>query len=152
MALGLLVGFTGLLVLGLAKHRGGSGPIFSIGEVLLMCASFFNACANLLSRRAAGAYSIPYINGYQMVLGGILLCAISSWKSSLFPFLFDWPSMLMLLHLAVVSAVGFMLWNNVMKYNQVGSVSMYLFLIPVFGVFQSAIFLSEPLTLAVLAL
>lgn len=151
VAFGLLVGFIGLLVLGLAKHGRESGPIFSIGEVLLICASFFNACANLLSRRAAGAYSISYINGYQMVVGGFLLCAISCWRTGLFPFLFDWQSALMLLHLAFVSAVGFMLWNNVMKYNQVGSVSMYLFLIPVFGVAQSAILLSEPLSFAVLA-
>jgi drug/metabolite transporter (DMT)-like permease len=151
VALGLLIGFTGLLVLGLAKHGGESGPVFSIGEVLLICASFFNACANLLSRRAAGSYSISYINGYQMLLGGILLCTVSCWQSGLFPFLFDLQSALMLLHLAIVSAVGFMLWNNIMKYNQVGSVSMYLFLIPVFGVFQSAILLSEPLSIAVLA-
>ena len=101
--------------------------------------------------RAAVSYSIPYINGYQMLLGGILLCTVSCWQSGLFPFLFDLQSALMLLHLAIVSAVGFMLWNNIMKYNQVGSVSMYLFLIPVFGVFQSAILLSEPLSIAVLA-
>ncbi len=35
VALGLLIGFTGLLVLGLAKHGGGSGPVFSIGRCFL---------------------------------------------------------------------------------------------------------------------
>ncbi|BBH19359.1 transporter [Paenibacillus baekrokdamisoli] len=151
VGVGLIVGFMGLLILGLSKHGGESGPLFSMGELLLICASLFNAIANLLSRRAAASYSIPYINGYQMLLGGLVLCAAASWKTGLFPFQFDWQAGLMLLHLAIVSALGFMLWNNVMKYNQVGSVSMYLFLIPVFGVIQSAVLLSESLTYAVLA-
>ncbi|WP_308634629.1 DMT family transporter [Paenibacillus silvisoli] len=149
--IGLLVGFVGLLVLGLSKHDGSSGLHFSLGELLLMAATLFNAIANLMSKKAAASYSIPYINGYQMLVGGLMLCAIGAWETGLAPFQFDWISLLMLLHLAIVSALAFMLWNNVMKYNSVGSVSMYLFLIPVFGVLQSALFLGEPLSAAVLA-
>ncbi|RAP78001.1 DMT family transporter [Paenibacillus montanisoli] len=148
---GLLAGFIGLLVLGLSKHDGSSGLHFSLGEVLLIAASLFTAIANLMSKKAAASYSIPYINGYQMLVGGIVLCAIGAWRTGWFPFHFDGISFLMLLHLALVSALAFMLWNNVMKYNSVGSVSMYLFLIPVFGVLQSALFLGEPLSAAVLA-
>jgi drug/metabolite transporter (DMT)-like permease len=148
--LGLLVGFAGLSVLGISKEAGG-GWAFSPGELLLMGSALFNACANLLSRRGAATYSISYLNGYQMIIGGIILCAIPAWKTGLAPFDFDWRSSLMLLHLSFVSAAGFMLWNNVMKYNRVGSVSMYLFLIPVFGVLESALLLSEPLHAVVLA-
>ncbi|AZN42194.1 DMT family transporter [Paenibacillus albus] len=147
---GLIVGFIGLLVLGLSKHDGNSGLHFSVGELLLMAATLFNACGNLLSRKASSSYSISYINGYQMLLGGIILCVIAAWSTGLTPFHFDGIALLMLLHLALVSALAFTLWNNVMKYNQVGSVSMYLFLIPVFGVLQSALFLNEPLSGAVI--
>jgi drug/metabolite transporter (DMT)-like permease len=52
----------------------------------------------------------------------------------------------MLIYLSLLSAIGFILWNNVMKYNQVGKVSMYLFLVPVFGVFLSSILLNEVLS------
>ncbi|CAH1215334.1 hypothetical protein PAECIP111893_03927 [Paenibacillus plantiphilus] len=147
---GLLVGFTGLIVLALSKETSGSSLLFSTGELLLLAAALSNAGANLLSRRAAAVYSVSYINGYQMVIGGIILCAVSAWKTGLAPFIFDWQSLLILLHLSAVSALGFILWNNVMKYNRVGSVSMYLFLIPVFGVLQSALLLSEQLHAAVL--
>ncbi|UVI27975.1 DMT family transporter [Paenibacillus spongiae] len=147
--LGLLVGFAGLLVLGLSNQGTGRSWIFSYGELLLIASAFFSACANLISRKGAGTYSVSYLNGWQMLLGGITLMAVSAWRVGLAPFVFDWRSSLMLLHLAVVSAVGFMLWNNVMKYNNVGSVSMYLFLIPVFGVTQSALLLSEKLHAAV---
>lgn len=149
-AVGLLVGFTGLIVLALSKENGDSRFLFSAGELLLIAAALSNASANLLSRRAAAVYSVSYINGYQMLLGGIILCAMSVWQTGLAPFVFDWVSLLILLHLSLVSALGFLLWNNVMKYNRVGSVSMYLFLIPVFGVLQSALLLSERLHAAVL--
>ncbi|TYP73749.1 DMT family transporter [Paenibacillus methanolicus] len=150
-AAGLLIGFSGLAVLGFSNAAHTGGPIFSVGEILLMASSFFSAAANLISRRGASAYSVTYLNGYQMLLGGVALMLISGWKSGFAPFAFDGKSSLMLLHLALVSAVAFMLWNNVMKYNAVGSVSMYLFLIPVFGVLQSALLLGEQLHLSVLA-
>lgn len=149
--LGLLVGFAGLLVLGLSNQGSSRSWIFSYGELLLIASAFFSACANLISRKGAGVYSVSYLNGWQMLIGGITLIAVPAWRVGLAPFAFDWRSSLMLLHLAVVSAVGFMLWNNVMKYNNVGSVSMYLFLIPVFGVAQSALLLSEKLHASVLA-
>lgn len=47
------------------------------------------------------------------------------------------------MYLSVLSAAGFALWNTVMKYNAVGKVSLYLFLIPVFGVLLSAVLLDE---------
>ncbi|MET3269247.1 UNVERIFIED_CONTAM: drug/metabolite transporter (DMT)-like permease [Paenibacillus phyllosphaerae] len=146
---GLLIGFTGLLVLGLSNSASG-GFIFSLGEILLILSAFCSAAANLLSRKGAGLYSVSYINGYQMLIGGVVLLLISAWQTGIAPFHFHVASAFMLLHLAIVSAAGFMLWNNVMKYNRVGSVSMYLFLIPVFGVIQSAILLSEKLHAVVL--
>lgn len=145
---GLLVGLAGLLALGFAKHDGTGGLHFSAGELLLLAATFFNACANLLSRRAAASYSISYINGYQMLFGGLVLGLLGAWRVGIAPFSFDVWSLLMLLHLALVSALAFMLWNNVMKYNRVGSVSMYLSLIPVFGVLLSALVLNEPVSAA----
>jgi drug/metabolite transporter (DMT)-like permease len=67
------------------------------------------------------------------------------------PFELTWRAAWMMLYLAVLSAVGFVLWNTIMKYNKVGSISMYLFLIPVFGVFLSAALLGEELHLTVWA-
>ena len=74
---------------------------------------------------------------------GLALIGIS--LKGVFPFHLDWISILLLLYLSFVSATGFFIWNNVMKYNPVGKVSMYLFLVPVFGVLLSAILLNEAL-------
>jgi drug/metabolite transporter (DMT)-like permease len=54
-----------------------------------------------------------------------------------------------------VSATGFLLWNSVMKVHPVGKVSLFLFLIPLFGSLLSSVLLHEsfsPYTLAGLLL
>jgi drug/metabolite transporter (DMT)-like permease len=91
------------------------------------------------------------MTAYQMLLGGLALLAIGAAGAGIMPFEFTAPAIGMLLYLATLSALGFVLWNTVMKYNKVGSISMYLFLVPVFGVFLSAGVLGEELHLFVWA-
>ena len=45
--------------------------------------------------------------------------------------------------MAVISSVAFSLWTLLLKYNPVGTVSIYGFTNPVFGVILSALFLGE---------
>lgn len=70
--------------------------------------------------------------------------------SRIFSFSFTSSAFMMLIYLSFLSAAGFILWNNVMKYNKVGKVSIFLFLIPVFGVLLSSLLLHEPIHLFVL--
>ncbi len=78
-----------------------------------------------------------------MLFGSLGLLIIGVIQVGFFPFTFTISSFFVLIYLAFASAFGFVLWNNVMKYNEVGKVSMYLFLIPIFGVFLSALLLNE---------
>jgi drug/metabolite transporter (DMT)-like permease len=43
----------------------------------------------------------------------------------------------------VLSSVAFALWTILLKYNRVGMVTIFTFLIPIFGAILSAIFLGE---------
>jgi drug/metabolite transporter (DMT)-like permease len=45
--------------------------------------------------------------------------------------------------LALLSSVAFALWATLLKYNRVGLVAVFNFLIPVFGAILSAAFLGE---------
>ena len=49
----------------------------------------------------------------------------------------------LLTYMVLLSAVAFALWSLLLKHNPVGLVSVFNFLIPVFGVVLSAIFLGE---------
>ena len=140
---GLMIGFTGVIF---ANWPNGEYEIhFGIGEIMLMLAMLAGAYGNILAKQGSAKMEVIYSTAYQMILGSLGLVAIGVFSVGVFPFSFDLKSILMLVYLAFLSAAGFILWNNVMKYNQVGKVSLYLFLVPVFGVILSSILLDEPL-------
>jgi drug/metabolite transporter (DMT)-like permease len=146
--IGILIGFSGVVVVNMTK--GILNIDIGIGELLLLVSMLVSAYGNILARNASMKMEIGYLTAYQMLFGSIGLFIIGSLSSSMFPFTFTLTTVAMLLYLSFLSAAGFVLWNNVMKYNKVGNVSMYLFLIPVFGVFLSSIFLQEQLHMLVL--
>jgi drug/metabolite transporter (DMT)-like permease len=49
----------------------------------------------------------------------------------------------MLIYLALLSAVAFSVWAQLLKFNPVGKISVYCFLNPVFGVILSGVMLGE---------
>ena len=50
---------------------------------------------------------------------------------------------ILLLYMAFISAVAYTLWGVLLKYNPVSRVTVFGFMIPVFGVLLSAVFLGE---------
>jgi len=46
-----------------------------------------------------------------------------------------------LIYLAFISAAAFGLWYSLIKFNKVGYITIYKFIVPVSGVFLSAIFI-----------
>lgn len=138
---GIVLGFGGVLVVNLPKA--GAGIQFGIGEVLLLLAMMASAYGNIMARERAATMDISYLTAYQMLFGSVGLIMVGGVTAGFFPFAFNLYTITLILYLAFLSAAGFVLWNNVMKYNKVGKVSMYLFLVPVFGVMLSALFLDE---------
>lgn len=141
--LGLLIGFVGVIMANMTQ--GELKLNFGWGEWMLIIAMLAGAYGNILAKNASRVLPVGYLTSFQMMIGGGGLLLVSMWKTGLFPFQFDAVSVWLLVYLAFLSAAGFILWNNVMKYNAVGSVSMYMFLVPVFGVILSAFILNEKL-------
>lgn len=145
---GMIIGFAGVV---LANTNGGHVDIhFSTGEWLLIAAMMASAFGNIQAKQASREIPVGVLTSWQMMMGGAALAVIGVSLEGPIPFYFDWISALLLLYLSFVSATGFFIWNNVMKYNPVGKVSMYLFLVPVFGVLLSTILLNETLQAMVL--
>lgn len=139
--LGLIVGFSGVVLVNLT--RGTFEFKFGLGELCLLIAMMAGALGNILAKNGSEKMDVAYLTAYQMIFGAIGLIAAGAMFVGFTPFHFSMYSLWMLLYLSFLSAAGFILWNNVMKYNQVGKVSMYLFFIPIFGVILSALLLGE---------
>ncbi|TLS49799.1 DMT family transporter [Paenibacillus antri] len=143
-AAGLLVGFAGVVAVNLTQ--GAFELRFGAGELCLLLAMAAAGLGNLFARDGSASMPVAYLTGYQMLFGAIGLLAAGATTAGGWPrFDFTLASAGMLAYLAFLSAAGFVLWNTIMKYNRVGNVSMYLFLIPVFGVLLSALLLGEAL-------
>ncbi|UHA75864.1 DMT family transporter [Paenibacillus sp. 481] len=138
---GLTLGFAGVAIVTL--NQGGLTMSLNIGDLCLLVSALFGACGNVLARHEARQLPVLWLTGRQMLLGGIGLTVIGAWKAGIAPFQWDAATIGLLTYLAFLSAAGFSLWNLVMKYNRVSTVSMFLFLIPVFGVLLSAWLLDE---------
>lgn len=145
---GLLIGFAGVAAVNIAE--GASLFRFGVGEACLLAAMAAAGIGNVFAKEEAASLPVPHLTGYQMLFGAVGLIAAGTAFGGVQTFRFTPATAGLLVYLALLSAAGFVLWNMIMKYNRVGNVSMYLFLIPVFGVALSSMLLDEPFHLFVL--
>ena len=91
------------------------GSLSFLGEGFMLCSAVSSALGSLCNKEAAKK------------MGPVTLCG------------------LLLLYLAFLSAAAFSLWTVLLKYNPMGRVTVFNFLIPVFGSLLSVIFLKDSL-------
>ena len=142
-ALGCLIGFMGVVVVNLGG--GGLGFNFSLlGEGFVVIAAFVLAAASIYGKRLSADMDPMVMTGWQLLIGGGILIGIGLIGGGQLDGL-DVRSGGLLLYMALLSAVAFAVWSLLLKHNSVGMIAAFNFLIPVFGVTLSAIFLGESL-------
>jgi drug/metabolite transporter (DMT)-like permease len=139
-----VVGFSGVVFYLMMANDGVLA--FGLGSVFMFTAMFFAALGNVLYRKAPTFALNPLpLTALQMLFGGLGLMMIGGMKVGFTPFHMTPHLTFNLVYLALVSAVSFLIWNSIMTYNSASKVSVYLFLIPIFGVILSSIILGEHL-------
>lgn len=140
-ALGCIVGFAGVLVVNF-----GQGLLdfeFTLlGEGFIVIAAFVLSAASIYGKRLSQGMDVMVMTGWQLGIGGVFLLvagyAAGGTLSGFTP-----VSTALLIYLAVLSSAAFCIWSLLLKYNPVGTVSIFNFLVPVFGSALSALFLDE---------
>lgn len=143
-ALGCLVGFLGVVIVNL----GGGGQLtfdFTIlGEGFVIIAALVLAAASIYGKRVSASIDPMVMTGWQLLFGGLLLTIGGMGFGGTMEEL-GLLSGGLLLYLALLSSVAFAIWSLLLKYNPVGMIAAFNFLVPVFGVGLSALFLGESL-------
>ncbi|ORX43282.1 hypothetical protein BCR36DRAFT_586762 [Piromyces finnis] len=135
--------------------------ISSIGNVLV---KIINTTGSLFKRfkytkeeRERKRIDIILITGWQMFIGAVILDIIALiWikidplepieGSNVKPYTsISGLGYLLMFHMGLIAAVAFPIWNTLLKFNNVGMISFFNFLIPVFGTFLSGLLLGENL-------
>jgi drug/metabolite transporter (DMT)-like permease len=107
-----------------------------------MLAAFILSAATIYGKMLSQRLNVIVMTGWQMTLGGLALCSAGMLTGGHLQG-FTPVSLGLLTYMALLSSLAFGLWSTLLKYNPVGRVTIYNFLVPVFGVALSAIFLHE---------
>lgn len=140
-AIGCILGFIGVLLVNFSSDL--LNFSFKIkGEGFIAVAAFaFSACS-IYGKKICKSIDSMLVTGYQLLIGGLVLLILGiSNKGHVTNFTIG--STLVLLYLGLLSAVAFSIWTILLKYNKVGSIALFNFLIPISGAILSSIFLKE---------
>lgn len=107
-----------------------------------MLAAFMTSVSAIYSKKISQNKDAYTVTGYQLAVGGLALILIGYLLGGNLSN-FNAKSTLLLMYMALLSSVAFALWSQLLKYNKVGVISIFNFLIPIFGTILSAIVLKE---------
>ncbi len=140
-ALGCIVGFAGVMVVNF-NHDLLDFHFTLLGEGFVVVAAFILSAGAIYGKKVSQDMDSVVLTGYQLAVGGLVLVAGGfAFGGTLSGFSLE--SSALLGYLVLLSSVAFALWTILLKYNRVGEVTVFNFLIPVFGAILSAIFLGE---------
>lgn len=139
--IGCIMGFIGVMIVnfntGLLKFS------FSfLGEGFVIIAALIFSAGAIYGKRLTKSMDVMVVTGYNLFIGGLILAMLGISLGGTVHH-FTASSSLLLIYMAVLSSASFSLWTMLLKYNKVGPISIFNFLIPVFGTILSSIFLGE---------
>jgi drug/metabolite transporter (DMT)-like permease len=138
-ALGCVLGFLGVV----AINFEGLSFSFSLGgEGIMLLAVVCQTLSYFIAKGASASMSAPALVGWGQTLGGILLTAVSILAGGRMT-VFSGKGLLLLVSLALISALAYTLSLIPLRYFPVSEVSSFNLLITVFGVVMSALLLGE---------
>lgn len=137
---GIIIGFVAIVLVNLDANFEFSFRFK--GEGLVMLTSLLTAVGAIYSKQLSQKVDPLFISGVQLAFGGLLLLLISLPLGFVLPEA-NLKGYLILLYLALVSAVAFSIWTTLLKHNRASSVTIFYFLIPIFGTLLSGLILEE---------
>lgn len=140
--LGCVIGFAGVIIINIKGTEGLGGGFHLNGEGFLIIAGVACALSSVFIKIFSQKENPVMISGYQFVVGGLVMAfggVLGGGRLN--------PegiaAFLLLIYMALISAVAYSVWGVLLKYNPVSKISIFGFSTPVFGVLLSAIVLGE---------
>lgn len=119
----------------------GAEKVKITGEGFMLMSAVGQGIGAVVSRKVAKGKDAMLLTGWQLFIGGVFLSVVGLIGKGQIHI--TAKGFILLLYLAVLSAVAFSLWTVMLKYHPVAKVTVYMFLVPVFGSILSAVILNE---------
>ena len=142
--LGCMAGLVGIILVTLQGSGLDSltGGVSLLGEGCILFSALSSAFSSSMIRIFSQKHNAVMLSGYQFFTGGLIMIAVALVGGGTLPNV-STNGLLITLYLSLVSAVAYTLWSLLLQHNPVSRVTVFNFLIPVFGVFLSGILLGE---------
>ena len=142
--LGCTAGFAGIVIMNLSGQN--AGPLLDVtllGEGFMVFSQISSALSSSLVKRYSARFDVVMLSGWQFALGGLLLIAAGLAGGGRIPAPSTPLAFVLLLYMALISAVAYTVWGILLQHNPVSRVTIFNFMTPLFGVLLSAVFLGE---------
>lgn len=139
--IGCLIGFAGVMAVNFSKDLLDLNFTL-LGEGFVVIAAFILSAASIYGKKVSQHMDSVVMTGHQLAIGGAALLLVGYATGGVLGEV-SLPAGLLLAYMVVLSSAAFALWSILLKYNRVGMVTVFNFLVPVFGAVLSAIFLDE---------
>ena len=152
--LGLLVGFSGIVVLVWPELSltSSDSRYFLLGVVLLQTASLGWSIGSAYSRRFARQDHVLGTTALQMLAGGVFLGVLGLLRGELPHLAFNTRTTIALLYLATFGAIGgFVAYTYALRHLPVSFVSLYAYINPIIAVALGVLLLAEPFNVRIAA-
>ncbi len=134
-----IIGFAGVILMNV-KGLDFDMNFFGDGFVIFSAISY--AISSVLMKKYSKYEDPVILSGYQFALGGLFMIIIGVIAGGQVC-IESLAATGVLLYLALLSAVAYALWGVLLKFNPVSKVTVFSFMIPVFGVILSSLMLTE---------
>jgi drug/metabolite transporter (DMT)-like permease len=146
---GLLVGFSGILVLVWPELSTGPSGMsqFLAGVIALQVASLGWALGSSYSRRQTHGDNVLATTAYQMLAGGLIMTAAGTARGEWADLFFTPRTTTAMIYLSTLGAIGgFVAYTYALRHLPISFVSLYAYVNPVIAVALGVFFLGEPFT------
>jgi len=118
----------------------GSGNV-THGVVSFVLVGLSGALGAIAMKQVAPIVGSRTVTALSLFIGGLMLTVAGSYQWSAFVSDYSVATLWVTVYLALLSATAFALWNRLIELYSVNVLSAFRFLIPLFGVVESALFL-----------
>lgn len=133
-----ILGFAGIIIINL----NGLDINVNWGDAFVLFSTVAYAISSVLMKRYSNDEDPVVISGYQFIMGGsvmIIAGLIGGGKIQIS----STEAFAVMTYLSFLSAIAYALWGVLLKHNPVSKVTVFSFMIPVFGVLLTELMLTE---------
>ncbi len=133
-----ILGFAGIIIVNL----NGLDLTVNWGDAFVLFSTVAYAVSSVLMKRYSNDEDPVVISGYQFIIGGTVMVVAGALMGGRIQ-IESLEAVGVLTYLSFLSAIAYALWGVLLKHNPVSRVTVFSFMIPVFGVLLSELMLTE---------